>query len=110
MTQAQIHHSKSDIVELAAAEGHDAEIPSNAGFVLSDPEKPWSGRESMAKSLSGDKEIDIEKDASTRPQSSSSEDGESVEGEAADPNIVSWDGPDDPQKYFPLAKSLLHNH
>lgn len=99
MTQAQTRHSDSEIIELAAAEGHDAEISSNAGFVLSDPEKPSSRRVSTAKSLSGDGEIDIEKEASTWRQSSSSVDGEAVEAEAVDPNIVSWDGPDDPQKY-----------
>ena len=98
MTQAQIRHPDSEIIELAAAEGHDAEISSNAGFVSSDPENPSWRRVSLAKSLSGDKEIDIEKEAATRPQSSSSDD-EEVEGEAVDPNVVSWDGPDDHQKY-----------
>ncbi len=99
MTQAQICRSDSEIIELSAAEGHDAEISSNAGFVSSDPEKQGLRRVSMAKSLSGDKEIDIEKEASTRRQSSSSDESETVEEEAVDPNIVSWDGPDDPQKY-----------
>jgi hypothetical protein len=99
MTQMQTHDSNSEIIELAVAEGHDAEISSNVGFVSRDPEKPSSRRVSMAKSLSGDKEIDIEKAASTRRQSSSSGEEENVEEEAVDPNIVSWDGPDDPQKY-----------
>jgi len=95
----QTRHSDSEIIELAAAEGHDAEISSNAGFVLSDSERQSLRRVSMGKSLSGDKEIDIEKESSTRRQSSSSDDGDVVEEETADPNIVSWDGPDDPQKY-----------
>ena len=99
MIQAKIYHSDCEIIELAGDEGHDAEISTNAGFLLSDPEKPSSRRVSMTKSLSGDKEIDIEKEVSTRRQSSSSCDGEAFEEEAADPNTVSWDGLNDPQKY-----------
>lgn len=108
MTQPE-SDSESEIVELAAAEGHDAEIPSNAGFITSDGElekihsRPHTSRKpSSARSLrmNAKKEIDVEKEASTRPHSESSGEGEAEEQEEVqlDPNVVSWDGDDDPEK------------
>lgn len=108
MAHSPFSDDKSEIVELAAAEGHDAEIPSNAGYITTSGElekiqsRPLSRRASSARSLrlNRNKEIDIEKEASTRPHSESGDEGEEDDAaeEELDPNIVTWDGPDDPQK------------
>jgi hypothetical protein len=101
---------KSEIVELAAAEGHDAEIPSNAGYITVAGalekviSRPRSVKASSTKSIPStrhqrSKEIDIEKEASTAPQSESADEEAAKEEAVVDPNIVTWDGDDDPQKY-----------
>jgi len=75
---------------LAAYEGHDADIPSNEGYVL-DEQGELKRRQSIAashrkarKSLEGAKK-DVEQG------------GEEVSTEEDDSNVVWWDGPDDPQ-------------
>lgn len=117
MVHESLPDAEKEIVELAAAEGHDAEIPSNAGYLSSSGElekvrsRPISRKASSAKSLRvpGNMEIDIEKEASTRPHSESSEELEDggAEQQEVDPNIVSWDGNDDPQKYVLRLLELL---
>jgi hypothetical protein len=122
-----------EIIQLAAAEGHDADIASNEGFISSDdasPSRSPSGQQSPQRThihhhdqanLDFPKEIDVEKAFSSRRASSSSgtslrEPGQpppatpidlekapsrtsapdEAEGEEEDPNVVFWDGPDDP--------------
>lgn len=114
MTHKLLPDAEKEIVQLAAAEGHDAEIPSNAGYVTSSGElerihsRSLSKIASSAKSLraNGNKEIDVEKEASSRPHSESGDEGdgegEGVEEQEVDPNIVTWDGDDDPEKYTSL--------
>ncbi|KAK3075697.1 hypothetical protein LTR53_000739 [Teratosphaeriaceae sp. CCFEE 6253] len=83
--------------QLAMQEGHDADIPSNAGV---ETEKEFAAR---------NKEYSPELDNDKEPSSPSSinepvsdlEKGQPTttaeEQEAIDPNIVDWDGPDDPE-------------
>jgi hypothetical protein len=83
--------TRSEIIDLAAAEGHDADIPSNAGSIH---DKAPSERPDSVKLSAMDPEKDVEK--AVRPESiSSSEDSEDV-AEEEDPNVVFWDGPQDP--------------
>ncbi|KAK3072520.1 hypothetical protein LTR53_006656 [Teratosphaeriaceae sp. CCFEE 6253] len=83
--------------QLAMQEGHDADIPSNAGV---ETEKEYAAR---------NKEYSPELDNDKEPSSRSSinepvsdlEKGQPTttaeEQEPIDPNIVDWDGPDDPE-------------
>lgn len=95
--------TRSEILELAAAEGHDADIPTNVGSIhgaplSKSPSAPTKPTESVKHSntvLEKDIEKDIEK--GPRPESLSSEDDANETPEGSDPNIVFWDGPDDPQ-------------
>ena len=80
--------TREEIIQLAFQEGHDADIPSNIGSIK-DFEKD-NINEKLA-NLEFDK--DVEKGTPDRSESVSS--GEEVEDR--DPNIVDWDGPDDPQ-------------
>jgi multidrug resistance protein len=96
-------------IEQAIAEGHDADIPSDIGYVLDEAgeEKRRKSvadrrRHSLAKTRSrsqASRERDVEKDAGTTPGDTASEGkeedggGTSSEDEA---NIVWWDGDDDP--------------
>jgi hypothetical protein len=94
------------IIELAAQEGHDADIPSNAGRVIGDGEKVVTSPTTVA-STASDFDKDIEKDAVSKHGSNASSPagstiekqgpGAEVEMEEHDPNIVFWDGPDDPE-------------
>ncbi|KAF2500550.1 MFS general substrate transporter [Lophium mytilinum] len=88
---------RSEIIELAAQEGHDADVPSNVGFI-EEHEKAHHKKHSpeTAKSTDGDLEKDLEKNGDAA--SLSSEDDAAEEGaEEPDPNVVFWDGPDDPE-------------
>lgn len=76
---------------LAAYEGHDADIPSNEGYIL-DERGELRRRQSIASHRSKSHEqahdngnkADVEKGT------------EEVSAQESDPNIVGWDGPDDP--------------
>ncbi|KAF2457244.1 major facilitator superfamily domain-containing protein [Lineolata rhizophorae] len=85
---AQSPEEQKEIIELAAAEGHDADIPSNLGAL----------RDSFEKDLPGDfsgNDVDVEK---AELSSQLTEDGrEQASADENDPNVVFWDGPDDPQ-------------
>lgn len=86
--------------QLAYEEGHDADIPSNEGVVPSD-----------RRSLNKDNAIDLEKSESHNLSSRTSDDDLPKERdlekqqatateeseEPPDPNVVDWDGPEDPQ-------------
>lgn len=87
--------SNAEIIDLAAQEGHDADIPTNLGSIHCVPSNPSTrphspSNEKDIKSLALEK--DIEKGAS--PASSSIANEEDAE---VDPDIVDFDGPDDPQ-------------
>lgn len=96
--------------QLAAAEGHDADIPSNIGYVLDD-EGEKRRRESISRQRlesevarqstrgsNADAPGDVEKTAAA-------EAGTEVEDE----NVVWWDGPDDPENPFnwPTPKKVM---
>lgn len=83
------HPTRSEIIELAAAEGHDADIPTSMGSIHHVPSHM---------SQSNRKAKDLEKGES---RSSSSTDGldeeDELPGHDPDPNIVDFDGPNDPE-------------
>ncbi|CZR55956.1 related to multidrug resistant protein [Phialocephala subalpina] len=83
---------------LAAYEGHDADIPSNEGYVL-DERGELKRRQSIA---------DAHRRASTAHDRKDVEKGgdEISAEESEDSNIVWWDGPDDPQNPLNFSKSL----
>jgi hypothetical protein len=76
------HPSRSEIIELAVAEGHDADVPSNIGSLHRVPSIAPSHKSKHGSPAALEK--DIEK-------------GAAEEASESDPNIVFWDGPDDPQ-------------
>ncbi|KAJ9626354.1 hypothetical protein H2203_003986 [Taxawa tesnikishii (nom. ined.)] len=97
-------YNEKEIIELAWQEGHDADIPSNAGFVAEDSAKD-------ADSFSGSADRDLEKGGKPGSVNSSTveeskithtadieecQPSSTVEPTAADPDVVDWDGPDDP--------------
>ncbi|KAF2707434.1 MFS general substrate transporter [Pleomassaria siparia CBS 279.74] len=97
--------SRSEIISLAADEGHDADIPTNQGSILPTTLRSHSQSHNHGhdptKHSTGIFDKDIEK-GGTRPESlSSQEDNEDVHvegrGEENDANVVWWDGPDDPE-------------
>ncbi|KAF2737909.1 MFS general substrate transporter [Polyplosphaeria fusca] len=98
------HPSRSEIVELAAQEGHDADIPTNLGS-LRDAQPTTTAaplKRDGASELVLDKDIEkgtLDKDVEKgiRAESLSTEDEDEARSEDNDPNIVWWDGPDDPQ-------------
>ena len=78
---------KEPKLELAYEEGHDADIPSNLGLYKSsnaDPEKGTGSHPSTAK-------VDPEAQHPVNEQ---------------DPNVVWWDGPDDPQNPMNWSMAL----
>lgn len=88
--------TEADIVDLAAMEGHDADIPSNLGSVRDVP----SNTSTRTHSPSNDKEVktatlekDVEKGTSPALGPTIVEDGKAEQ----DPDIVDFDGPNDPQ-------------
>lgn len=105
---------KQRIIELSALEGHDADIPSNIGRIPA-PENP-SSPITVASTIS-DFDKDIEKGATSRRESQASNHtsrtnektskGEKGVEEADDPNIVTWDGPDDPENPMVNEHCLL---
>jgi hypothetical protein len=98
MTNPLPHHqaTRSEIIDLAAAEGHDADIPTNLGSIRSAttptstrPHTPRGNDKNMTAAM----EKDIEKGAEADSVSSIQEPEEAV----IDPNIVDFDGSEDPE-------------
>ncbi|CAN9084950.1 unnamed protein product [Alternaria alternata] len=92
------HPTRSEIIDQAAAEGHDADIPGNLGSIHQvpshTPERRHSLDEKKHEYTTG--EQDVEK--GNRPASIYSADEPDAEEEPErDPNIVDFDGPDDPE-------------
>jgi hypothetical protein len=94
------HPTRSEIIDLAAAEGHDADIPTNMGSIHQVPShtsaRPASIHEKK-KELPKAMEKDIEKGASPCSISSADEPGPEEEEAEHDPNIIDFDGPNDPE-------------
>ncbi|KAH7138270.1 major facilitator superfamily domain-containing protein [Dendryphion nanum] len=88
--------TRSEILELSAQESHDADIPSNIGFINDATPRPVSGKPT----IDFGQQV-TEKDIEKGPRSSSlssNDDADVAEPvEEDDPNIVFWDGPDDQQ-------------
>ncbi|QDS77377.1 hypothetical protein FKW77_005756 [Venturia effusa] len=91
------------IIELAAAEGHDADVPSNAGTLHENKSKQWTTSPSATEIGSTDLEKDIEKEGAgsreesvlTTPIPSIHEKPKTESQEQDDANVVWWEGPDD---------------
>jgi hypothetical protein len=87
----------AEIIDLAAQEGHDADIPTNLGSIHHVPSNPSTPPQSLSnekgiKSITLEEEKDVEKGPS--PAHISIGDEEDAE---TDPDIVDFDGPDDLQ-------------
>ncbi|KAJ2894798.1 bicyclomycin resistance [Zalerion maritima] len=85
-------------LELAQQEGHDADIPSNIGYVLSEEgERKRRQSITLRKSEAGNRPSlakDVEK---TAPGAGDQDVSESTTDDENDPDVVWWDGPDDPE-------------
>lgn len=96
---SQPEHQPSDLEKerLAAYEGHDADIPSNEGYIL-DERGELRRQESIValhrKASHGRKSQDGTN--STQPDAEKRA-GDAFAEESDGPNVVYWDGPDDPQ-------------
>jgi hypothetical protein len=87
------HPTRSEVISLAAAEGHDADIPTNIGTIHDiAPAKPPDKGKLSEKELGKD----IEKCHRT-DSISTVEDSDHEDSRDDDPNIVHWDSPTDPQ-------------
>lgn len=100
-------NNTKNIIELAAAEGHDADIPSNAGTLNENNSKQWATSPSPTEIGSTHFEKDIEKEGASTTRTSpipSLHEESRLERDVdpklethVDPNIVGWDSPDDPE-------------
>jgi hypothetical protein len=86
--------TRSDIIDLAAAEGHDADIPTNLGSIPPSASHA-STRPRSANSDKKDMSATLEKDIEKGAEAESSSSIEDVEEPVVDPNIVDFDGPKD---------------
>jgi len=92
-------------VTQAADEGHDADIPSSAGYVL-DKKGELKRLQSIENQKTRDR--DLEKGGKPSSLSEKDEDGSASkskgvhqeEEEEEDPNLVWWDGEDDPENPY----------
>jgi hypothetical protein len=96
--QAKADHQVSDKekVDLAAYEGHDADIPSNEGYVL-DERGELKRQQAVALQHTASHKSQKSHDASATRRDVEKEANEMSAEESEDPNIVWWDGPEDPQ-------------
>ncbi|KAH6873215.1 major facilitator superfamily domain-containing protein [Alternaria rosae] len=92
------HPTRSEIIDLAAAEGHDADIPSNLGSIHQVPshtsERKHSLDEKKGEYTTGER--DVEKGNGSGSVSSADQPDAEEEPER-DPNVVDFDGPNDPE-------------
>lgn len=96
MADPSPHHqaTRSEIIDLAAMEGHDADIPTNVGSIhkaksdiSSRPRTPTSDENYVSAAM----EKDLEKGTNTGPTRSVTQQEEDL----PNPNIVDFDGPGD---------------
>lgn len=86
----------AEIIDLAAQEGHDADIPTNLGSIPLVPSYPSTRPQSLLNEKdikSTVREQDVEKGVSPAVSSTGGEEDDA----RIDPNIVDFDGPDDLQ-------------
>jgi multidrug resistance protein len=106
------------IEQQALDEGHDADIPSDTGYVLDEAGERKrhqsiadQRKDSLAKRPSHDESShDVERDAGLEKANGASKNegeaetaesgNEKAQTEEDDPNVVWWDGPDDPQNPY----------
>lgn len=98
------HATRSEIIELAAAEGHDADIPTNAGSIHQVVSRTSARAPSPSAHEKQDKSVIVEKDVEKGTGTESTSSIEDSDGESPDPNIVDFDGPDDPEN--PLVRCV----
>lgn len=106
----ELDHDDSDRekkIEAAVAEGHDADTPSNIGYLLDEQGELKRQRSiaeqanlALAKSRSNASHHtgaggDLEKGVT--PEDGDGKDAHAVVEGESDPNVVWWDGPDDPE-------------
>jgi len=90
------HPTRSEIIDQAAAEGHDADIPGNLGSIHQVPSHNTSVI-SRPKDVYTTGEKDIEKGHDTATISSADEAENEDNSPSPDPNIIDFDGPSDPE-------------
>ncbi|KAI6081353.1 bicyclomycin resistance protein [Hypoxylon rubiginosum] len=103
-------------ISQAVDEGHDADIPSSEGYILNQQEElkrqrsiADRRRNSIASRSKGDHDIEkghIPAEAAL----SSSNDGDDNDDSDSNPNIIWWDGPDDPENPYnwPTWRKVLN--
>ena len=91
------HPTRSEIIDQAVAEGHDADIPTKLGSIHQVPshasgKAPWKHQNKDEHEMG---EKDVEKGNTN--SISSGDDNDTEAGDDHDPNIIDFDGPDDPE-------------
>ncbi|EUC41983.1 hypothetical protein COCMIDRAFT_8389 [Bipolaris oryzae ATCC 44560] len=89
------HPTRSEIIEQAVAEGHDADIPTNLGSIHQVP--THLSDNATRKHTAKDEYETGEKDVEKGTTNSISSDDDTKADDDHDPNIVDFDGPDDPE-------------
>ncbi|TLD26513.1 hypothetical protein PspLS_05227 [Pyricularia sp. CBS 133598] len=93
-------------IEQAIAEGHDADIPSSLGYVLSE-KATQSRRQSLARSQSNSPAKAIVENSRNKPEvdleraaDATATESEGENSSEDDPNVVWWDSDDDPENPY----------
>jgi len=90
------HATRSEIIDLAVVEGHDADISTSAGSI-----RPVASRTSTRPSKTADEDNELyatmEKDVEKGEDHISLSSADNSAAAELDPNIVDFDGPDDPE-------------
>ncbi|KAI6484354.1 hypothetical protein MCOR12_005325 [Pyricularia oryzae] len=105
-TVAEEELQRQRSIEQAIAEGHDADVPSSLGYVLSE-KGTQSRRQSLARNQSNSPPKFVVASASNKPEADLERgtDATATESEGEnpsedDPNVVWWDGDDDPDNPY----------
>ncbi|KIH90238.1 Major Facilitator Superfamily protein [Sporothrix brasiliensis 5110] len=100
-----------ELEQQAVDEGHDADIPSSIGYVLdergeakrrksiADRSRPTTAKGASKETATAVADADVEKGLAGDAKPDGDASGQDEEQEH-DPNVVWWDGPDDPQNPF----------
>lgn len=88
-------------ISQAVDEGHDADIPSSEGFVLSEQDELRRQRSIASRSIASRSRVDqdVEKAQVPNMALSNSNTGDG-DNDDMDPNVVWWDGPNDPENPY----------
>ncbi|XXH02925.1 hypothetical protein Hte_009315 [Hypoxylon texense] len=102
-------------ISQAVDEGHDADIPSSEGFVLSQQEelkrqRSIADRRRNSTASRSKADHDIEKGQLPTEAALSSSNDDEIDDSDSNPNIVWWDGPDDPENPYnwPTWRKVLN--